>query len=140
MAANWWYNLVARKLNLDHVRLVCVNQNQKLTIDDLTSSILRLEARLRDAKTENDKLAGDVKRLEQPTHIGSWIGSNIHALKRRNEELERDIAKVGLLRDALRNEKAYAFFLEDCLECKNPGDVFNALPLEKRKEYFDRVK
>lgn len=113
MAGNWWYSLVAEKL-------VKENAEQKLKIE-------RLEA--------------DVVSLSRPSPVKEWVeGAQVAAAKQRNRELEAEIAKMGLLRDALRNEKAYTLFLEDSLECKNPCEVFNALPLETRKQYFDRVK
>lgn len=115
MAANWWYNLVARKLNLDHVRLVCETAAQKLRIEELEQQVKTL--------TDDAAIiaAGVRERFRQ--------GNN-----------NRDVAAMNMLREALRNEKAYTLFLEDSLECKNPNDVFNALPLEKRKEYFDKVQ
>lgn len=143
MAANWWYNLVARKLNLDHVRLVCENKSQDITIRGLTRTVSDQETLIADQSMTNSKLRDEVRRLEQPTPIQSWItGLQTAAAKQlsRNRELETEIAKMGLIRDALRNEKAYTLFLEDCLECHNPSEVFNTLPLEKRKEYFDKAQ
>lgn len=142
-----WYNLVARSLNLDHVRLVF---KCRLLEDD----VLRLKATENHLVNTNKDLVtqlnetkrlwkADVTRLEEPSPIQAWIsGIQMAAAKQlaRNRELEVELTKMGLLRDVLRNEKAYTLFLEDQLECQNPSDVFNSLPLEKRKEYFERTK
>jgi hypothetical protein len=114
MAANWWYNLVARNLNLDHVRLVCENAAQKLRIEELE------------------------KQVKSLTDDAAIIAAGVRERFRTGGN--RDAAAMNMLREALRNEKAYTLFLEDSLECKNPSEVFNALPLEKRKEYFDKVQ
>lgn len=120
MAVNWWYNLVARKLNLYCVRLVFENAACK-------ERIKTLEA--------------DVVSLSRPSPIREWVETaQVSSAKQRIRQLETELDNMSILRDALRNEQAYTFFLEDCLECKNPSDVFNSLPLEKRKEYFDKVK
>lgn len=123
---NWWYRLVAMDL-IDE-------------LDVLKSSYNSLDAKSKSLEVSLGKAQNDVKRLEKPTPIGSWIHSQAHASRARIDELEMQLAKMHLLRDALKNEKAYTLFLEDCLDCENPGDVFNALPLEKRKEYFDKIQ
>jgi len=86
------------------------------------------------------KLQCEINRLELPTYIGSWVASQSHAAKQRIVALEHDLAKMSLVRDALKHEKAYSLFLEDSLICHNPGEVFNALPFDKRKEYFERAQ
>ena len=126
MNLDWWYRIVATTLFEEHRSLKGDHQTSLLRIENQAETIRTLRAQ--------------VTKLEQPTEIGSWIHSREFAAKRRIDELEGQLEKMGLLRDALRNEKAYTLFLEDCLECLNPGDVFNALPLEKRKEYFDKVQ
>lgn len=116
---NWWWSLVASSL------VARERETHRLFLE---------------ATDQNLILKKDIDCLEKPSLVGSWVASQAHASKMRINELELQLSKTGLLRDALRNEKAYTLFLEDCLECKNPSDVFNALPLEKRKEYFDKVQ
>lgn len=122
MKISLWYHIVALPL----VKRLYARDNDYRTL-------LESYTQLNSSYQESIK---NVKRLEQPSYIGSWVASQAFASKQRISELELQLAKMGLLRDALRNEKAYVLFLEDHLECKNPCDVFNALPLEKRKEYF----
>jgi predicted RNase H-like nuclease (RuvC/YqgF family) len=138
--ANLWYKLVARRLQADHTRLVSESIDLNVTIKGLERTIIRLEVDLKNVKATNDKLRTDINTLEHPTFVGSWVGAQAHAAKQRNTELERQLGKMDLVRQALKNEKAYTLFLEDCLLCNNPSDIFNALPLEKRKEYFDKVQ
>jgi hypothetical protein len=137
---NLWYSLVARRLNLDNARLFSENISKNITIKGLERTVNGLEVELKTAKFTSEKLVAEIKVLEHPTFVGSWVGAQAHAAKQRNLELERELEKMGLVRRALKNEKAYTLFLEDCLMCNNPSEIFNALPLEKRKEYFDRVQ
>ena len=131
---NWWYNIVARRLNLDHARLVCANKAQQLKIQELEPTLMLQKLKIK-------KLENDIVRLESPSPVREWVeGAQVAAAKQRNRELEAQLTKMGLLRDALRNEKAYTLFLEDSLECNNPSEVFNALPLEKRQEYFNKAR
>lgn len=115
MAANWWYNIVARKLNLDHVRLVCEVAAQKLRVAEPETQV----------KTLTDDAA--------------IIAQGVRERFRNTSSGNRDAAAMNMLRDALRVEKAYTLYLEDCVTSTTPSKDFNALPLEKRQEYFARV-
>lgn len=147
-----WYRIAASKL-LDRIKEL---QNASIHKDDVMSSRGREVARL---QGENKRLSSEVetqKRVitslnndaklaieiieSRKTPVQEWVeGAQINGMKIRIGELERENAKMGLVRDALRNEVAFARFLEECLFCLNPSDIFNALPLEKRKEYFERT-
>lgn len=119
----WWWNLVASGL-------IRMERETHALFLEKCDQLLKIQA-------ENRKLLDRISELEQPSRLGSWIASRFDAAEERKQKLEES---KNLLRDALRNEKAYTLFLEDCLECENPSVVFNALPLEKRKEYFDRIQ
>ena len=116
MAANWWYNIVARKLNLDHVRLVCETTAQRLRIQEL-------EAQMKSLTDDAAIIAQGVRERFRNSNSGG----------------NRDAAAMNMLRDALRAEKAYTLYLEECVSSTTPSKDFNALPLEKRQEYFSRV-
>lgn len=153
---NWWYNIVARKLNLDHVRLVFENKAQQITIHGLTRSVSDLQSKLQKQCDINVHLI-DERDKSIPSAPCEWVErAQVTAAKQRVSELEQAIrtlqekrtapmqgmisGQLELLRKALHNEKAYTLFLEDCLLCLNPSDVFNTLSLEKRQEYFNKAQ
>lgn len=147
---NWWYKLVAKELfDIAESRRLHL-ENAAATLRDLLDS----EARLRLA---NKALTDENAKLKVKTPTQEWVEtSQVTAAKQRISELQFEIAELQakrtapikgmisgqleLLRKSLENEKAYTLYLEDCLECHDPSAVFNALPLEERKAYFDKVK
>lgn len=91
-----------------------------------------------DKANSDAKVAVEVIRERMRSPEQAWVeGAQLNGSRTANREAE---GKLDILRKALQSEKAYTLFLEDCLECHNPADVFNALPLEKRQEYFSKVQ
>lgn len=101
MKIGWWYNVVARQLNLDHVRLVFESAAQKLRIKELENQIadlLSIQTRMiQQDKLLNRTLNNLTRELHEARHRPDMVcvlSNRDHAATQRIKDLEYEVIKL----------------------------------------------